>query len=160
MVKPLSLDRPAETPAPPSDAPALPERCEYRNAEGRRCGMLRARFHTALCPYHAEQEQRAQNPPADNLLPELLGPLQDFRTGTAVNYTLGRLLLLLASKRISTREAAVMAYVCQLLLQSVTKVRHEIGVAKCTRYGEEDLRKVLADTITLLKKDGYGKGRN
>lgn len=56
---------------------------------------------------------------------ELLGPVSDFQTAAAVNHVLGRLLVLLAANRIPPRNAGTIAYVCQLMLQSLPGVRTE-----------------------------------
>ena len=151
---PAPSDRPAPEPHPSS----YPTRCEHRNAEGKRCGMLRARFHSSLCAYHAEKQHLRENPLTENLAPELLGSLADLRSAAAVNFTLGKLLILLASKRIPNRDGAVIAYVCQLLLQSVSAVRHEISCTEINKTGEKDLRKVLAATISLLENQAPAKG--
>ena len=86
---------------------------------------------------------------AADLTPDLLGPINDFRTNTAINYTLGRLLILKAADQISARDAATMAYICQLLLQSVPGVRKEMRWSHGGGPEDADLRSVIDATSSL-----------
>ena len=87
-------------------SPTTPDsRCQYKKADGKRCRMLRAVDHPAYCSHHAGW-LKEEKPPED-FTPELLGPLGDFRTAAGVNYMLGKLVMLVGSRRISTREAAI-----------------------------------------------------
>jgi hypothetical protein len=87
--------------------------------------------------------------PAADLTPDLLGPLNDFRTNTSINYTLGRLLILKAADQISARDASVVAYICQLLLQSVPGVRKEMSWSRGQSPEDQSLRSVLQATSSL-----------
>jgi len=123
-------------------------RCQFKNAEGKRCRMLRAVDHASFCSHHAGWLTE-QKPPED-LTPELLGPLGDLRTAAGVNYMLGRLVMLVGSRRISTREAATLGYLGQLLLFSIKGVNKEVWSAKIDRTNESDpLRRVLELTASL-----------
>jgi hypothetical protein len=94
-----------------------------------------------------------QHPPED-VTAELLGPLGDLRTTTAINYALGKLVLLVASRRITTKEAATLGYLLQLLLQSVRGVNHEVSVTRIDRTNDSDgLRRVLQQTASLLEAE-------
>ncbi len=106
--------------------------------------MPRMDDHPALCPHHARNVALAtsyspltaaatgpsiptsniQSPTSDDSS-ALLGPVQDFRTATSINHVLGKLLVLLATDRIPPRKAAVIAYICQLLLQSLNETKRE-----------------------------------
>src|SRR6266849_493773 len=122
--------------------PNAENRCQAINAHGRQCRSLRGADHPSLCSYHAHEEgQKSKNP--DTLALELLGPIHDFRTATSVNHVLGKLLVLLASERVSPRNAAVLAYICQLLLQSLSDVKHELWLAK----DEPDMKKALKQIL-------------
>ena len=74
---------------------------------------------------------------------DLLGPVEDFRTAAAVNHALGKLLILLAGNRISPRRGAVLAYTCQLLLQSVASVDKEIWLTG----NADDIRKEVLSVL-------------
>ncbi|MFZ0820726.1 MAG: hypothetical protein WAM91_11705 [Candidatus Acidiferrales bacterium] len=100
-----------------------PTRCTHRTADGRRCQMPFAPNHTALCAKHALQELQLHD--SKVVTEEILGPLGDFRSAFAINRSLGRLLTITAENRIPVRNAVAMAYICQLLLQSLHPLKEE-----------------------------------
>ena len=57
---------------------------------------------------------------------EILGPMGDFRSACAINRALGKLLTLTAQKRIPARDSAVIAYIAQLLLQTLRPLHNEL----------------------------------
>jgi hypothetical protein len=131
-------------------------RCHYRDSGGRRCRSPREKGHPTFCSRHASLRARAlevavtpESTTAADLTPDLLGPINDFRTNTAINYTLGRLLILKAADQISARDAATMAYICQLLLQSVPGVRKELSWSRKDFPEDDDLRTVVEATSSL-----------
>jgi hypothetical protein len=98
--------------------------CKFPFADGRRCRMLRYPGHPHLCLFHARAE--LQQLEAARLGTELGQTLTgDFTTATDINHALGRLYTAIAQGRIPARTAATMAYVGQLLLQSVNGVKSE-----------------------------------
>jgi hypothetical protein len=106
---------------------ANPEnRCQYTSPSGRPCRMQRNDVHAALCPHHARQEEKLRNDDPAALAVDLLGPVHDFRSAASINHVLGKLLVLLTTDRIPPRNAAVTAYICQLLLQSLGEVKNEL----------------------------------
>jgi hypothetical protein len=123
-------------------------RCEYRKSDGKRCRSLRAADHPSYCAQHAGWLLEGKKP--EDLTSELLGPLGDLRTAAGVNYMLGRLVMLVASRRITTREAAVIGYLGQLLLQSVGGVSKEVWSARINKTDNAELRQVLEQTASLL----------
>jgi len=122
-------------------------RCQYKKADGRRCRMLRALDHPTYCAQHAGWLN--DDKPPEDLTPELLGPLGDFRSMAAINYALGKLALLVASRRIPTREAATLGYLFQLLLQTVPGVDREISRTQINQIDNQDLIQVLEQTASL-----------
>ncbi len=99
-------------------------RCQHKTASGRRCRMLRMQADDAsLCHQHRWQLQPETRP--ETVAAELLGPIQDFKTATAVNQALGRLFALVAGNRIAPRHAAVLAYIAQLLFNTLPYVKDE-----------------------------------
>jgi hypothetical protein len=112
-------------------------RCSFTSPGGYQCRRFRAHDHPFLCSRHADSAKLKESHDKDQALldfdrdvsAELLGSLDDFRTAAAVNHTLGKLLLLLARNRISPRRGSVLAYTCQLLLQSLGGVREEESIA-------------------------------
>jgi len=126
-------------------------RCQYQKSDGKRCRSQRAVDHPAYCSRHAGWPEPGEKP--QDLTPELFGPLADLRTAAGVNYMLGKLVVLVASRRISTREAATLGYLGQLLLQSVGGVSNEIFRTRIDRTNDsDDLRRVLQQTATLVKQ--------
>ncbi len=115
--------------------------CQQLTSDGRRCLMSRMKGHPSLCFVHAQRQQQLLDP--KRLAAELLGPFQDLKTANAVNHALGSLFLLVAQNRIPPRHAAILAYLGQLLLQSLSPVRSEIKDAWGYKSWDEALRQVL-----------------
>ncbi|HXN64494.1 MAG TPA: hypothetical protein VN862_04115 [Candidatus Acidoferrales bacterium] len=91
-------------------------RCRYTTRRGR-CRIPATRGH-ALCTAHAKQAERdLQFNSAE--VAEILGEMQEFTSVDEVNYALGQLFSLAARKQIRTRDAAILSYMCQLLLQTL-----------------------------------------
>src|SRR6267143_1913073 len=89
--------------------------------------ILRRNDDSSLCVDHWQREQQlyAGSVDAETLAAELLGSFKDFKTTTAVNHALGKLFALLAKNLIPVRNAAVLAYIGQLLLHSLSGVKNE-----------------------------------
>jgi hypothetical protein len=92
-------------------------RCRFTTTDGRRCRMYRAKGHKSLCLTHAQQEEQMVN--AETVAAELIGPVEEYQTALCVNRTLGCLFNMIAQKRISNKDGALLAYIGQMLLQSV-----------------------------------------
>ncbi len=101
------------------------DHCRFVSAHNHRCRMLRAWNHDALCAHHARQQQQQTEDFADGLL----AGIEDFRSASAVNHALGKVFELTARDRISPRKAALLAYLGQLLLNSLPAVRLELSYA-------------------------------
>ncbi len=99
-----------------------PTRCQHSFPSGRRCRMPVSDLHTGLCAHHFRE--RLIREEAD-LSTALVGELKKFETAGEVNDVLSRLLILVSQDRVSPRRAAVMAYICNLLLRSVPKPENE-----------------------------------
>ena len=131
-------------------------RCQFKNAEGKRCRMLRGNDHPSLCPYHAgwlTEKKPNDLQPQEDFSAELLGPLADLRTAAGINYALGKLVLLVASNRIPPRQANSIGYLLQLMHQTVSGVSKEISRTKIDRTNDsDDLRRILAQTASLVEE--------
>ncbi len=148
-------------------------RCQYITSDGRRCGMPAAAGSpdSSLCFPHGQRQPAAPALPAlspaerdegsavegagdaDSIGPELLGPFEEFRTATAINHVLGKLFALLARpealgglarNRIPVRNAAVLAYIGQLLLHILPAVRKETALAQGLPGWERVVRRALS----------------
>jgi hypothetical protein len=67
-----------------------------------------------------------QTPDPEILAAELLGDIVNFTTADSVNLFLGNLVKQLARQRIARRDAIALAYLCQLLLNSLPPMWKEI----------------------------------
>ncbi len=97
--------------------------CSFTFADGRHCQMLRWKGSRQFCLFHARQQQLLLH--ADFIgkqLPTLSG---EFRTATDINHALGKLYDAVARNRVHPRNAAVLAYIAQLLMQTVPQVKSE-----------------------------------
>jgi hypothetical protein len=117
----------------------IDHQCQHISPKGRRCNMLiddnhrraNGAHHPMLCAYHADR-LRATVPPVDPevLAAELLGDIQDFSTPASVNLLLGNLVKQLARKRIARRDAIALAYISQLLLNSLPPLERATAVER------------------------------
>lgn len=130
----------------PKEEVVMDDRCAHITSDGRRCRNHRISGKSAFCTPHTHQEQQYIN--ADRVAEELLAGVEDFQTTLAVNEALGRLFQLTAQNRIPVRNAAVLAYIGQLLLQSVGDVRHEITCVK----GEPGKMEIMRAAINILNE--------
>jgi len=95
-----------------------PNRCHFETSDGRRCRMLRHNGHPTLCLFHARDEMQILE--SQRLGAELSASLSGrFMTATDINFVLGKLFTATAQNRIPPRNAAVLAYIAQLMLHSL-----------------------------------------
>jgi hypothetical protein len=81
--------------------------------------------HPSLCLFHSRDERQLL---AAEEVPARLAPLSgQFQTGSDINHVLGQLFRLVAENRIPRRDALALAYIAQLLLQTLPHVRAEIN---------------------------------
>jgi hypothetical protein len=103
--------------------PAEATLCQHLDARGHRCRMLAAP-NGELCAHHAQRLSRS-TPANDVLTAELLSSIEDFSTAASVNQFLGNLTKQLVRKRIQRRDAIALAYLSQLLLNSLSAMSRE-----------------------------------
>jgi len=126
-------------------------RCRFTTIDGRRCRMYRAKGHKSLCMTHAQQEEQMLN--AETVAAELIGPVHEYQTALCVNRTLGCLFNLIAQKRISNKDGALLAYVAQMLLQSVgSTIRDEI-VHMTNERGQNEWDANVIRALEILSND-------
>jgi hypothetical protein len=117
----------------------IDHQCQHISPKGRRCNMLVDDNHRrangahrpTLCAYHADRLKAivpALDPEA--LAADLLGDIQDFSTPASVNLFLGNLVRQLARKRIARRDAIALAYISQLLLNSLPPLERAAAVER------------------------------
>lgn len=100
--------------------------------------------HTSLCAHHALQDLQLHN--SKLVTEEILGPLGDFRSAFAINRALGKLFTVTAENRIPVRNAAVLAYISQLLLQTLHPLRSEA----LETGGQGRMDAIVNDTVIRL----------
>jgi len=144
----------ATSPDSPSFSPSelrpqtsnLQNRCSHTTRDGRRCRSLSTSPDSIYCETHARlawrdsgsasvcptchRATRGPDPLPPNLANELLGPVEDFQTSASINHALARLVILQARNRIPPRNAAVLAYTFQLLLQTLPETKSEVRSAR------------------------------
>ena len=101
-----------------------PARCLHRYLNGRRCRLSASLAHPNFCLTHA---RLPQNQPEPEIASVLTANLTDFTSASQINDFLSRLLLLLAQDKISTRRAAVLAYITNQLLRTLPAIDHELN---------------------------------
>jgi hypothetical protein len=110
-------------------------RCQFPFSDGRHCRMPRWKKHRYLCVYHAHREAllvtgvRPHGAKKDRVARELISVSGGFNTATDVNHVLGKVFSLLAQNRIPRRDAVALAYIGQLLLQSLSSTKSEFNDA-------------------------------
>ena len=98
-------------------------RCIYLYPNGRRCRLNPTGANPSFCPAHAPLP--ANHPDAAEIASTLTVNLDDFTSAAQINDFLSRLLLLLAQDKISTRRAAVLAYITNQLLRTLPAIAKE-----------------------------------
>jgi hypothetical protein len=99
-------------------------RCNFQFADGRRCRMLRDP-HVDLCLFHHRELLQLQS--AEEIGAELLALGGNFQDPIALNFVLGKLFAHVATGRMHRRTASTLAYIAQLLLQTLDKKRYNIA---------------------------------
>jgi len=98
-------------------------RCEHRFAKGTRCRLPVLNPNTAFCHRHAKLLENSRA--TADLAANLTDGLGEFTSAAPINDFLSRLLLLLAQNRISPRRAAVLAYITNQLLRTLSAMEKE-----------------------------------
>ncbi len=119
-------------------------RCQFQFSDGRCCRMLRSPLHSSFCAFHARQELQLVESQrlGDEISVSLNG---DFLTATDINHVLGKLFTAVAQDRIPPRKAAILTYLGQVLLSSVSHVKKEFPFS----YKFEHWNKVLNNAAPL-----------
>jgi hypothetical protein len=113
--------------------------CRHIDSAGRRCNMLVMSAASDLCAYHAQRHLQAQRG-SETAASELLVCVSDFSDAASVNRFLGTLVKQVTLKRIPRRDAVTLAYICQLLLNSLGALNRE----ECMRLEEARFQELQA----------------
>ena len=101
-------------------------RCHHRRPSGRRCKLAVTAPGAPFCFTHTQEFNKADSL---NLKTALLTNHEGFQTAQGINHSLRNLYILLANNYISPRRAAVLAYITNQLLRTVTVIQHESAQA-------------------------------
>jgi hypothetical protein len=106
-------------------ANSKPLHCQYRYASGRRsCRLPISDPDSGLCRKHAAERQKDLD--QADLAASLIGDIEEFRSASDINHSLGELYKLQARNKITPRRAAVMAYTANLLLRTLPAIQLEL----------------------------------
>jgi hypothetical protein len=86
--------------------------------------MLVMSIEADFCAYHSARRSETQCK-SEAAAAELLGCVSDFSDAASVNRFLGNLVKQVTLKRIPRRDAITLAYICQLLLNSLGAINRE-----------------------------------
>jgi hypothetical protein len=100
-------------------------RCNHRFPNGMRCRLI-GFGSQPFCPKHTQVTVPPPPEPAE-IASTLTANLDDFTSAAQINDFLSRLLLLLAQDKISTRRAAVLAYITNQLLRTLPAIDRELN---------------------------------
>jgi hypothetical protein len=101
-----------------------PNLCQFAFSDGRRCRMLRHKNHTTLCMFHAHAELQLLE--SHRLGAEIAATFTgDFLTAADINLVMGKVFTALAQNRIPQRTAATLAYLGQVMLNSLPMAKKE-----------------------------------
>jgi hypothetical protein len=95
-------------------------RCQFRTPSGKRCRFNASSSDSTFCEAHSGLAENHRQ--ADDLSATLTAGLTQFKSPAELNDFLTRLLLLLAQDRISARRAAVLAYITNQLLRTISAI--------------------------------------
>jgi hypothetical protein len=123
-------------------------RCTYSALDGRRCTSLTYPGHSFLCHQHLRKELDFA-PPSEDVATDILSSIHNFQSAAAINAALGKIFALLAAGRIKRQEALTMAYICQLMLQSLKELKREISQTTYEDTFAKDVCRVLDTNIPL-----------
>jgi len=99
--------------------------CQHINGKGHRCRMFTSDPDSTLCAHHVRKQMKARRLQNEAVANELLDNVGNFTDADSVNAFLGNLVTQLAHKRIARRDAMALAYISQLLLNSVSALHRE-----------------------------------
>lgn len=116
--------------------------CQFAFSDGRSCRMPRWQKHRKLCLEHARKEQQLLS--VEEVSRELVPVSGEFKTASDVNHVLGKLFSLVAKNRMPRKDAVALAYIGQLLIQTLPNVRKEIQTTSGHRGWEATLNAAFA----------------
>ena len=99
-------------------------RCQHHTRTGRRCRGLVSQYSSGLCSRHALPLVASGEA---SIASDLALDSADFTSAAQINDFMGKLFVLLAQNRISSRRAAVLTYILQQTLRTLPEIDRENG---------------------------------
>lgn len=100
------------------------DRCRHYTSTGRRCRLAILDPASGLCFRHVGLQFQASD---EDLSPAFLGLLSGFQSASQIHAFLTQVTVLLVQNRVSTRRAAILAYLAQILLRTLPAIEHELN---------------------------------
>jgi hypothetical protein len=122
------------------------KRCRYNTANGRRCRMISV-DELGFCARHRSYDEEL-------VAMELNISPEEFKTAVGLNRFVGKVTALTAQNRLPVRTSATLAYLAQLLLQTLDRAQREIS----DLHGSAALEKLVA--AALAKDDSLASLRS
>ncbi|GAC1626373.1 MAG: hypothetical protein PVS2B2_08470 [Candidatus Acidiferrum sp.] len=128
-------------------------RCQYRMSNGSRCRLPVSDASYRLCSAHlaartALEATFQENPPVDADLSTDLGTTSgEFNSTEEIYNFLGKLIFLLSANRISSRRAAVLAYITNQLLHATCVLQKEFEAEQ-----KNDPQKIIIDVVRPIRE--------
>jgi len=94
---------------------------------------------SSVCAYHDRQARLAEVRANEEVADELLADVEDFTSAETVNLFLGNLVKQVVRKRVARRDAIALAYLSQLLLNSLSAIGREQDREQAAEPEETDL---------------------
>jgi len=134
--------------------------CQHRSQTGRQCRHASISVYPGFCSRHRPANTFPLQPQDDTanlvpyLAPHLTDNLTDFQSAVDLNGFLSKLMLLLAQNRVSARRAAVLGYLCNLVLRTLPAIDRENQPgsdldSEITRTVIVDLKRPVRTTVPV-----------
>ncbi len=120
--KPLVRQSKRKPHSPAKATPKEADRCRHYTSTGRRCRLAVLDPASGLCFRHVGLQFQVSD---EDLSPAFLGLLSGFHSAARIHAFLTQLTVLLVQNRVSTRRAAILAYLGQILLRNLPAINHE-----------------------------------
>lgn len=147
---------PGNPPKPTRRAPkplpkrAPQDRCRHFTATGRRCRLAILDPASGLCFRHVGLQFLASGD--EDLSPAFLGLLSGFQSASRIHDFLTQVTVLLVQSRISTRRAAILAYLAQILLRTLPAIDQQEKAASASEPSDQLFPQHLQELIDAKRR--------
>jgi hypothetical protein len=96
-----------------------PDRCLFTSAHGRRCANPHMGASNKFCMVHQRHVEKINDAELQSISDELFSGAPELSTREELGRVMAKLFTLIAQKRVSRHDGALLAYVASLLLQTM-----------------------------------------